>query len=848
MSALAALVFRTAWARLRRDRGYTLFGLVALGVTGALAALSLGWLLEVHAQRLPYQQAENLWFLQIIDTRGPDLGLGQEMQASRRAVARFALNQTVFEELLVAEWARRPLGGGALPEEASRVGVLTVSDNFWRVLGVSPTLGDVPAEDAGRVVLGDAFARARFGAAHAALGQVVVVAGTPYTVAGVMSPEFPAPSELGAQRRGERTVDVFLPQRTAAADLSTAKDDVGRDLLVVGRSVQPATVLQQRATEAIGRLQAELGGTALRIDLRSLATHMLAAERKVVAAFTLVCLVLVVTALLALGLVTEGRFAARGQRRRVLDHLGGAGLGLLAFEVAEVGILLLLATAVALPLLAGGLFLLDHAVLTRGLVNGPFVLRAAGVWLVYTGVAGAFLLLIGLFGSRWASARRGGSNTRGGGTKRIGRGVLRVLLAAQTGLGLAVVSAVLIPLGDAVKTGQAVYANDYRRVTQLRLTYPAALPVALVAADLERLKRAVSDLPGVTRAAVSLGSALELIQELVAYRGPRVVRDELVRVNKDGSFVLRRRDDVPNTGPDDLSYRLSLVAVEPEFLAIMGYQLAAGRVFGDREEQAVVLSREAERALFAAKHDVVGEPIPAELRIHAEQLWHNQLSVAGVVQIGKVFDAVPGMAAFADLPVAFVPYRPAAFNADMPRRAYLMIEHGPDQTLAVDALQRLVDAGGAADVQAQVLALGPEVARRLQRHLMAATGTLFLGLAVIVAVGLGAFGVMLLIAEAQSGEIAIRLAVGAEPWRVAVRLIAGELWLPASLAVLWVLAGWFLQAALENVGIGGGQGGGVASVAAVLMLAALSLGFACGLLAPLTRSPMETLRAAEATG
>ncbi|NIU73443.1 MAG: hypothetical protein GWN71_07645, partial [Gammaproteobacteria bacterium] len=97
-------------------------------------------------------------------------------------------------------WATE-LGAAEIPDE---VRGLRVTEDFFRVVGIQPTLGRafLPEEDvpggARVVVLSDEVWRSRYDAAPEILGAVVRLGGEPYEVVGVMPPGFRVPERRGA--------------------------------------------------------------------------------------------------------------------------------------------------------------------------------------------------------------------------------------------------------------------------------------------------------------------------------------------------------------------------------------------------------------------------------------------------------------------------------------------------------------------------------------------------------------------------------------------------------------------------------------------------------------------------
>ncbi|MBZ5585484.1 MAG: ABC transporter permease [Acidobacteriia bacterium] len=128
------------------------------------------------------------------------------------------------------------LGGGGAPEQVRGV---HVSAEYFRLFGVAPALGRTftPEEDrpAGpRVaVLSNGLWKRRFGGDAGMVGRAVRLNSEPFTVVGVMGPEF----------AGEPETDLFLP---AQADLNSANQ--GHFLSLSGR-LKPGVTLAQANAE-----------------------------------------------------------------------------------------------------------------------------------------------------------------------------------------------------------------------------------------------------------------------------------------------------------------------------------------------------------------------------------------------------------------------------------------------------------------------------------------------------------------------------------------------------------------------------------------------------------------------
>jgi len=157
---------------------------------------------------------------------------------------------------LVANSTVLAVGFAATPEETPRIrGAMLVSANFFRLLGVEPTLGrgfrddesEVPGRDA-VAVLGPAFWRNELGADPGIVGRKIRVNGTELTVVGVAPDAFSGLQVF-------TNPDLYLPLAMAGAFSTDPRrqffeDRDDRELYVRGR-LRPET--------SLGAARAELG-------------------------------------------------------------------------------------------------------------------------------------------------------------------------------------------------------------------------------------------------------------------------------------------------------------------------------------------------------------------------------------------------------------------------------------------------------------------------------------------------------------------------------------------------------------------------------------------------------------
>jgi predicted permease len=236
---------RVALRGLRRTPGFTIVAILtlALGIGANSALFSV--LRSVLLRPLPYPDAEQL--VQVwSDTRLK--GRAQPEWLSPPDFVDWRDGNRTFSGMAAYQgWAPDLTGSG----EPEALGGVLVSGNYFNVLGASPARGrllTMADDDAGAervVVLSDAVWRRRFGSDPGILGKVITLNGDPWTIVGVLAPEFRPP--LGV------SPEVYRPIRRPAAS------GCGRGcvvLKVIGR-MKPGVTIQQA--------QADIGGIAARL-------------------------------------------------------------------------------------------------------------------------------------------------------------------------------------------------------------------------------------------------------------------------------------------------------------------------------------------------------------------------------------------------------------------------------------------------------------------------------------------------------------------------------------------------------------------------------------------------------
>jgi putative ABC transport system permease protein len=232
---------------LRKTPGFSLVALLvlALGIGANTAIFSV--VNAVVLRPLPYPGADRLALIWETDLKD---GIKREGPSAPNFLDWKEQSQS-FEDMALLEVGTGTLTGEGEPEQLTG---LRVTTNFLSMLGAHTVLGRgfTPSEGAGKgrypvAVLTNAYWKGRFASDPHVIGRTFLLNSEPYTVIGVLSPDFwqPLPS------------DIFVPWPVAEL---RAKSRADHDFGVIGR-LKPGVTLAQA--------QGELSGIARRINAQT---------------------------------------------------------------------------------------------------------------------------------------------------------------------------------------------------------------------------------------------------------------------------------------------------------------------------------------------------------------------------------------------------------------------------------------------------------------------------------------------------------------------------------------------------------------------------------------------------
>ncbi len=619
------------------------------------------------------------------------------------------------------------LTGGIEPLRAS---VARITPGFFEALGMTPLHGrtfqneETIVGNHRRLILSHGLWRRHFGGDPALVGQSVQVNGFPYTVVGIMSPELPSRSVpvLGTG------VDLWRP--LVPEDNQTGGRDA-RKLRVIGRLA--AGISARQAEGELNGIAAQLAALYPQTN-RDIGARVAPLREQVVrdARRGLILLLGAVGVVLLCACVNVANLllmkAAATRRQMAVQHALGASQARLGGQVLIEGLLLGIAgAALGLVVAYGGI----SAFITAGPPDIPLLMDARIDRAVLGFTLVATLLTVTLVGlaPAWrstrldatAALRQGGSDSRTGEERRL----MHHFTVAQIALAMTLLSAG----GVLVRGFQALLRVDPGLNPKRVLTFQVELPMGAGMSYSAQEKRdgffatlldGIRGLPGVRGA--SLSSAPPLDEE-------------------PSSFVFTR-----SGSEDGREHTADFRLVGADYFPVLQIPLLEGRGFdaadGRGGRRVVVVSKALARAVWGGTSPV-GSQIAAPRGGAAEVV-----GVVGDVR-GAGLDSEP-------VSTVYTPALQLAYNF-----MTLLVRTDGDPETILPGIRALV-AGLDANLPLyrvhtiEELVATSVAPQRFRMLLVSAFSLLTLALAF-----LGTYGVASYAVSRRSGELGIRMALGA---------------------------------------------------------------------------------------
>jgi predicted permease len=764
---------------------------LALGIGANTAVFSV--MNAVLLAELPVKNPHELvlfnWLAE--ENVGPPSSSGwQQREPNTNKMTSTSFSVATFEAMranpgaLAEVWAFAPMSGVTFDVDGSAEiisGAQVASGNYHSGLGVTTAAGRLltPADDNASAepvaVLSYAFWQRRFGGDPTTVGKVVAINGTPVTIVGVTAPSFSGTMQVG------EVIHLTFPlahwTRLSRATFD-ARDPGFWWVRIMGR-LQPGATFEQARSSVEGAYRESARGHVRQgvvpgspaIDPAQVAIPLLRAvpgsqglyearrnyEKSLHLLMGVVGLVLLVACanvanlLLARGAARRREIAVRlalgASRPRLVRQLLAESV-LLAGLGAVVGLLFAWWGAKALVAMSpfgANQLQLDTALDWR-------VLGFASAAALVTGVTFGLAPALRATKLNLTTEFQGGARTLGAGS----RGVLaKSLMIVQVALSLVL----LIGAGLFIRTLRNLQNVDIGYNREQLLIFQAnagatGLPAPQVLAFYQRLRERVGALPGVQHASFS-----------------RIV--PLGQSNWTSSV------HVPGYVQTTISNSVQMNGLGPDYLATFGLALLRGRDFAGRDDDPAAPKVAIVNQAFAKKYfgheDVIGRRVGL-----------GRASAAPDIEIvGLIRDAQYADVRSAPRPQMFIPY--GQMSAPNRGAAVYVVRYSGTEaaiTAAVRSVVRELDPTlpltNVRTVAAQIDRLFTQ--ERLFANLCSVFGALALALSAV-----GLYGLMSYAVVRRTGEIGLRMALGAMPAQV-LRMVLGESF---ALVVIGIVFGCF---------------------------------------------------------
>jgi predicted permease len=731
---------------LRRAPAFALtaIAITALGVGANTAAFSVADFVLIRP--LPFADPESLVRLCEGPRTGP-VGWGCQNQISPANYRDFKEQTTSFAAMGAFRRDAANLVGGGQPE---RVAMAVVTTDMLPLLGVRPALGSVFSTDVGQadmltVVLGHGLWQTRFGGDPRVVGTTVSLDGAPHVVIGVMPASFNFPT---------RDVQLWKPVQFTEADYETRGNNY---LEAVARLAPGVTFERARAdldvvVERLARTYPENAETG--VSFFRMRDEFSPRFRLMLQALCGASLCILLLACANLGNLLLARASARERELAVRAALGGGRERLVRQMITESIVLAAIggAAGVLLSLL---LFPLVSLLVPSTLPIGSQptlnfrMLGLAALLAALTGLGFGVIPALRATGVASLGVLRGRSASR---KQRV-----RAMLVAIEVAACVVLLASSGLLMRALLRVQAVDAGfEAGNVLTLRTVLPKPKydSAEKRARFYNQVLSEVRQLPGVRSAAFTSGLPMIMMGGIAGVTLPGQ------EMRPDGEYAVSRR------------------YVTPQFFSAMGIPLLSGRDFTDIDDagraRVGVVSQS-----FAQRYWPDSDPL-GKAFVFRDSTWRvigvvGDIKVRGLErtnepQLYVSASMVPeGMLTAYD-PKDLVIRTNGPTMELMPALREIVRAADPDQPISdVMTLHDLLD-NQAAPRLAQVRVLGSLAA-----------------VALLVA-GLGIYGLLAYSVAQQRQEIGVRLALGAQPQRIA-RVVV---WNGMSIVALGMIPGLLL--------------------------------------------------------
>ena len=725
---------------LRRNPGFAIVASVtlALGIGATTAIFSI--VNAVLWRDLPYRDAGRL--VQLWETN-PERNW-TEAECAPANVADWRNENRSFEDIgayfgnareaWVSNYA---LTGAGEPE---RLKGISVTANFFSVLGVQPALGrSFAAEEEWQgkddvVIMSAGLWQRRFAADPSIIGRTVSLDGRPRTVIGVLPASF---------KFNNAAVDVWVPLGWTPQNVASTRRP--HYLRVVAR-LKPGVSVEQAQMD-VQRIARDLEkrypttNTQMGVGVGPLQEWMVGPSRTALMMFLGAVAFVLLVACANVANLMLARGAARARELAVRSALGASSTRLVRQMLTE---------SVLLATIGGGVGLLIAYAAVRGVVAyGPTSIPrlseiqidrvALGFTMLVTTVTG---IVFGLVPARQSRVRNLTSSLRGSARQGGGYDGARLrhaLVIAELALSLALLVGATLLVRSFLNLNRVNLGFEPGQAAAVQVVLPRSVyPKAdQQRAFADRVLERVRALPGVRVA----GAAQRGLLDLALWTS---------------DFTVEHR------APDDFGIGVRHNEITPGYVEAIGARIVRGRDFNDGDRPGsplVVLVNDA----LARRHFKNGDPIGQRLNFDRPGGTGSWKTIVGVVHDFReeAVDAEP----------APTIYEPLAVNTDL--MFTIVVRSAIDAEALAPALRNVVRQLDPDLPLPTVRPLDDKVGEALAPQRFITMLMVLFALAGVALATVGLYGVLSYVAAQRTHEIGVRVALGANVGDV-VRLVARQ--------------------------------------------------------------------------
>jgi putative ABC transport system permease protein len=692
------------------------------------------------------------------------------------------------------------------------VKALRVSKNFFRVLRTAPFTGRtfVQTEDEPNgprvAVLSYGLWRTSFGSRS---GKIVLrINGEPYTVIGVMPQTF----------RSYPEADLWLPLQ-----LSPATADPGKDYRVIARLQKGVSI--QRAREELRELSANYPlasiPAAQREELNATELQDFETDRvrgRLIFLLSGAFLVLLI-AWANVAMLLLVRASARAHEIGVRAALGSPKKRIIQVFVLESSVISLLGGLFGIIIAKELLPVVQSLSPSIPQMSDIYVdLRVVAFTFAMAAITGALFGIVPIFKLHRFELNEmlGETRFRSTGSRRQTR-TGRLLLVTQTALTMILLSGSMLLFRHllAVEHIEPGFETRGTYVAQVSLGAQSYQTTAPTCRTLDRLMQMLADYPSVNGVATINGLPLE-----------------------EGLNMPVRSAEAPED-IESAEYRL----VSRDYFSVMQIPLIQGRSFAatdqsDTQPVAIVNQRFARRWW-------PGAYVPGHVVVVGEAMGKEYAERPKLV-IGVVADVHQSSLEAPARPTIFVPMQQASDKITAYANRHFLTSILVKTTNGEDITKAVRDAVGSADPDLSLASLRPlslVVTKSLARDRFYALLTITFGAFGLLITAMALYALMSYYVELRKQEIAVRISVGCQRWRVVILVVGQGMQLVGTAILLGIAVSFFFNRAFGGMfyNLRGMWSGALRDASLLLALVCL-LASALTALEIVSIDPIDTLR------